>query len=77
MNHVRGLIIISYFFLILTNFRLIGTKSQLNQQKSPLNRDKNLHLNGNLFYVWKGVEGRLAIVDPLLTIVNNSYLCHF
>ena len=32
MNHVRGLIIISYFFSILTNFRLIGTKSPLNRE---------------------------------------------
>ena len=56
MNHVRGLIIISYFFSILTNFRLIG---------------KNLHITWNLFYVWKGVVGRIAI-DPLLKIVNSS-----
>ena len=62
MNHVRGLIIISYFISILTNFRLIGT---------------NLHLISNMFYVWKGVVGRIAIVDPLLKIVNSSYLCHF
>ena len=32
MNHVRGLIIISYFFSIFTNFRLIGTKSPLNRK---------------------------------------------
>ena len=32
MNHVRGLIIISYFFSILTKFRLIATKSPLNRE---------------------------------------------
>ena len=59
---VRGLIIISYFFSILTNFGLIGTKS-------PLNREFVLCLE-------RGV-GRIAIVDSLLKIVNSSYLCHF